>query len=107
MSALSDRIREEREWLGAPVGVIAARVGVSVADVEAWECGTVEPTEDEVARLAQVLGLPGARLHGAPLAMDRDLSYVCGGIDLTHEDRYEVARFFEYLRHTNRAEVPR
>jgi hypothetical protein len=76
-------------------------VNCSRAEVQAWESGDAEPTEEQLADLARLFGLSVARLHGAPLAMDRDLSYVCGGRDLTHEDQYEVARFFEYLHYAN------
>lgn len=105
---LAERIGEEREWLGLPLEMVAEKAGVEVATVQAWESGESAPTGDQVAVLAALFGLSIERLHGAPLVEDIGHVLLCGSKDPTHEDRYEVARFVEYLRHVApAAEVPR
>lgn len=104
-TSLAERIREEREWLGFSCEQAAEKLGVELADVEAWESGGLVPTAEQVQRMAALFGLSVERLYGAPLVEDLGGVLLCGGKDLTHEDRYQVARFAEFLRHRHQDEL--
>ncbi len=103
---LAERIREEREWIGATREQLGDELGVSPAVVETWEAGELVPSEVDMMRLARFFRLSVARLHGEPLREDPKLAVLCGGADLTHGDRYEVARFGEYLRNKAQEGTP-
>src|SRR5574337_1044570 len=65
------RIAEVRRQLGLTQADLAARVGVSLRALDRYETGTVEPTPEVLGRIAEVTGVPVARLsdtggHGEP-----------------------------------------
>ncbi len=99
LPTLAERIREEREWISATCEQLAGMLGEPVGVVEAWEAGESAPTGEQMVRLTGLLGLSVERLHGAPLRSGSGDVLFCGSGDLTHEDRFQVARFAEYLRH--------
>ncbi|GIH95432.1 helix-turn-helix transcriptional regulator [Planobispora siamensis] len=98
MTSLSQRIQEERLYLGYDADDLAQAVGVTAAQVRSWEAGETEPTPEQAQQLCQVLGLPMERLHGADLTIDAETTAIlCGHPGPTHDDLYEVARFKEFL----------
>lgn len=99
---MAERIRDEREWTGYSRAQVATRLRLPEATIEAFETGAQEPTNEQLAELAALFGLAAGRLRGEPLAEDPGMAILCGGTELTSEDRYHVMRFAEYLRHAGR-----
>lgn len=54
---LGDAIRRARQQQHLTQGVLGARVGVGQAQLSAWETGRSAPTEVQLARLSQALGM--------------------------------------------------
>jgi transcriptional regulator with XRE-family HTH domain len=102
---LAERIREEREWTGMTVEQLAENMLVLPAVVAEWEDGVVEPTPEQVERLAGLFGLSPERLRGAPLVETADQKRIADVHGLGHEERFELARFAEFLRHANDGEA--
>lgn len=99
--SIGERIRDEREWLGFTQAQLAEAMKLSAADIVEFEQDTRVPEGDELARLVSVFGLSGPdRLRGEPLAEDAEMAVSLGGKHLDHEDRYQVYRFAEFLRHS-------
>jgi transcriptional regulator with XRE-family HTH domain len=98
-TAANERIQDEREWLGFSRAQVAAKLGLSEATIEAFEDGAQAPSDDELAKLARLFRLAPERLRGEPLAEDPVMAIACGKRDITAEDRYQVMRFAEFLRH--------
>lgn len=71
MTALSDAIRREREWIGFSPARVALAVGCSEAEYAAYEAGEAVPDDTRLDLIAYVLGTTVARLRGAPLQGDR------------------------------------
>ncbi len=93
-------IRSEREWLGLPPAMLAAQLGVTEQDMAALENGDLDPTDEQITALVELLGLSSPdRLRGAPVPAAPDLRLVCTRRSgpLTHEDIYHVLRFAELL----------
>ena len=99
---IAERIRDEREWTGFTRAQVAQKLAVPEAVIEAFETGARQPSDSELAGLAQLFGLAPDRLCGEPLAEEPLMAIMCGHGDLTAEDRYQVMRFAEYLRHAGR-----
>ena len=98
MSVLSDRIRQEREYINFPPERMAAELGITADEYAAFESGQAAPTDGELSTIAYLCGTTPARLHGEELRADPRLEQVMAGKDLTHDDVYEVHRFAELLR---------
>lgn len=105
-TAVAERIRDEREWTGFSRAQVATDLGVHADTIEAFEAGTQEPTGEQLAALAALFGLTPGRLRGEPLAEDTSMAILCGSKNITSEDRYQVMRFAEYLRHAGPAPSP-
>jgi len=102
--SIGERIREEREWCGFTRTYVAQALGVTEVIVGAFEDGTAMPTADQRAQLHLLLGLAPGRLAGRPLVEDLPPGTIaCGPGPVTHEDRYQVARFAEFLRYSSSA----
>lgn len=55
--AIGDRLRAERDRRGLTTPQLAERAGVSARSLQGWLAGTVLPQLDQVACLAQALGV--------------------------------------------------
>jgi transcriptional regulator with XRE-family HTH domain len=102
-TTIAERIRDEREWLGFTRAQVAEKLHRTEATIDAFEEGAMEPTDEELAALADLFGLAPERLRGEPLAEDASMAILCGSKSVTAEDRYQVMRFAEYLRHAGPA----
>ena len=98
MSTLSDRIQQEREYVGYGVDHMAEALKVSHAEYVAIESGDAEPDATQLELIARLCGTSVERLHGAPLLPDPDLIERLAAKNLTAEDAYQVHRFAELLR---------
>ncbi len=58
IKAARERAGKSQNWLGE-------RVGRGQTGVSSWERGRTEPTREDVARVAEALGIPVAELEGA------------------------------------------
>ena len=58
-------LRELREAVGLTAGQLAAKVGVPVATVGAWERGAATPEARQLGRLAQALGVAPEAVRAA------------------------------------------
>jgi transcriptional regulator with XRE-family HTH domain len=105
-AATAERIRDEREWCGFTRAQVAKKLNLPEATIEAFEAGTQEPTAEQVAALAALFGTTPDRLRGEPLAEEPTMAILCGSKDITAEDRYQVMRFAEFLRHAGPAPSP-
>lgn len=54
---LAMRLKTLRERTGEPLKKIAAELGVSVATVNSWECGSRFPSAEHLERLARWYGV--------------------------------------------------
>jgi ribosome-binding protein aMBF1 (putative translation factor) len=98
-STVAERIRDEREWCGFSRAQVARKLHRAETLIEAFEAGAMQPADEELVALAELFGLAPERLRGEPLAEDSRMAILCGSKDITAEDRYQVMRFAEYLRH--------
>ena len=71
MTALSDALRREREWIGFSQARMALAVGIDEAAWAAYEAGEAEPDIARLDLIAYVLGTTAARLRGEALQGDR------------------------------------
>jgi transcriptional regulator with XRE-family HTH domain len=106
IATTAERIRDEREWIGYTRAQVAKKLRLPEATIEAFEAGTQEPTEEELANVAVLFALTPDRLRGEPLAEDPTMAALCDQKDVTSEDRYQVMRFAEFLRHAGPAPSP-
>ncbi|MEO3856160.1 helix-turn-helix transcriptional regulator [Acrocarpospora sp. B8E8] len=104
MSALSDHIRQEREYVGYGVDHMAETLKISPDEYVAFESGTAEPDAEQLEMIARLCGTSVERLHGAPLQTDPHVTEALAGRNLTAEDVYQVHRFAELLQHLGTAE---
>lgn len=102
-TTVGERIRDEREWCGFTRAQVATKLGLPEATVDALETGAQEPMGEQLAALAALFGLAPERLRGEPLAEDTSMAILCGSRNVSAEDRYQVMRFAEYLRHAGKA----
>ena len=103
MSSIAERIRDEREWLGFTQEGLAFGLNLPLDVIVAFESGAKVPDDITLGKLARFFGLTPERLRGEPLTEDLGMAILCGRRDLTSEDRYQVMRFAEYLRHAGPA----
>lgn len=64
MTALSERIYEQRKKKGLSQSELAEKVGVSTKAVSKWETSEAQPTIDNVQRLATIFGVTSDYLLG-------------------------------------------
>lgn len=102
-AALGERLRDECEWVGFSPDLVANALCLATPDILAFEAGDREPTSDQLARLAELYGLSVERLRGEPLAEEPGGLQALAGRNVSSEDRYQVMRFAEYLRHAGQA----
>ena len=97
MSALGDRIREEREYMGYPPARLAEALGIDEQDYMAFEIGAEEPSPDQLARIARLCGTTVDRLHGAPMPTSPWADRLAATGRLSDDDVWELHRFAEFL----------
>lgn len=68
---LHERIRERRKAKGWTQDEAARQVGVSQPTWSTWEIGTSQPSDDNIGRLRDVLGLTAADVATPFLARDK------------------------------------
>jgi transcriptional regulator with XRE-family HTH domain len=102
VSILSDRIRQERQYVGYSIDEMATKLGITPAEFAAFEEGEIEPTDAQLSTIARLCGTTPDRLRGEDLRADPRVDQLLRAKRLTHEDAYEVHRFAEYLRHAPR-----
>lgn len=98
MSILSERLQQERNWVGYTPGTVAKHLGISREQYAAFESGDTEPTDNQLTNLACLFGTTSDRLRGEDLRADPRVERLLASKNVTAEDAYEVHRFAEYLR---------
>lgn len=102
MPTLGDGLREAREFLGLPLDLVAAKLGLAAADIAAMEADGVEPTTEQLDRFVRLYGRPVERLRGAPLDLGLAAeALICGPVPPTTEELALVAQFAEFLQHAD------
>ena len=69
-SALGRRVRARRTARGLTQAYVAEAVGVDPVTVRRWELGLRMPTRSNLARLAQLFGIPPVELWREALGRD-------------------------------------
>lgn len=105
MSVLSDRIRQERQYVGYSVAELAGKLGIPAGEFEAFETGEAEPTDNQLTNIACLCGTTPDRLRGEDLRADPRIEQMIKAESLTHADVYELHRFAEFLRCAPRDEA--
>ncbi|MFC5060742.1 helix-turn-helix transcriptional regulator [Actinomycetospora atypica] len=97
---LALRIRREREYLALSQEQVGAVLKISRQAVGAIETGRRKVSSQELKSLADLFGTSVDRLLGAELQVD-DTSQALfrAARELSTEDRQQVLRFAEFLRH--------
>lgn len=98
MTVLSDRIRQEREYVGYSVAELAGRLGIPAGEFEAFETDAAEPPAADLARIAWLCGTTRERLHGEDLRAGPDIEEATENGLMGHDEAYELLRFAELLR---------
>lgn len=106
MSVLSDRIRQERQYVGYTPAEMAAKLGIPEGEYAAFEADEAEPSDSVLSTIARLCGTTPDRLRGEDLQADPRVERLLRAKRLTHEDVYEVHRFAEYLRCAPRGDRP-
>jgi transcriptional regulator with XRE-family HTH domain len=68
--AVGSRIRKAREARGLTQGKLAEAINQAQTTISSWERGRTEPTREDVARVASIIGVPVAELEGAVATSD-------------------------------------
>lgn len=109
---LAERLREGREYLGLSQELVADHLGIPRASVSAFETGRRKVSSLELKRLAalykcSVASLLGEDESASESAQDpafRALFRAARG--LSDQDKEQVVRFAQFLRHAGRAPSP-
>jgi len=64
MTTLGDKIKLERTKQGLSQDDLADRLSIHRSIVSRWETGKAEPTEDQLAKLADIFHIPLEELTG-------------------------------------------
>ena len=109
---LAKRLREAREYLGLSQEYVAQQTGISRPAISEIEAGRRKVDSLELKRLSKLYGRPIEYLLGespqeeaVPIGADPlegKLRSMTRG--LKAEDREEILRFVEYLKHRNAAD---
>jgi transcriptional regulator with XRE-family HTH domain len=107
---MAKRLREAREYLGISQEYVAQETGISRPAISEIESGRRKVDSLELKRFSKLYGRPIEYLLGTS---EDDESTVAVGADplegklramtrgLTSDDREEILRFVEYLKHRN------
>jgi transcriptional regulator with XRE-family HTH domain len=101
---LATRLRETREYLELSQQFVADETGIPRSAISDIERGTRRVESLELKRLAQLYGVTSSYfLEDAPSESDestRVMARMLGSLDV--DQREEIARFANYLRHSAR-----
>jgi transcriptional regulator with XRE-family HTH domain len=109
---LAKRLREAREYLGLSQEYVAQQTGISRPAISEIEGGRRKVDSLELKRFSQLYGRPIEYLLGGSGEEESELA-IGAGVDpiegklramtrgLKAEDREEILRFVEYLKHRN------
>lgn len=110
---LAQRLREAREYLGFSQELVAERLGVPRASVSAMENGKRKVSSLELKELAQLYRRPLTFFLGEeesiPTDQPHDKTFHAlfrTTKDLSEQDREQVLRFAQFLRHAGRPPTP-
>lgn len=97
-SALAERLRTEREYLGLSQDQVARVLELPRAAVSAFETGRRKVSSVELARLAKLYGTTPDRLLGSEAPTDeRTTRLFRAARSLSDHDKDQVLRFVEFL----------
>ena len=105
--ALSNRLREAREYLGFSQEEVANYLGVPRTALTSIEAGTRKVDALELTKLASLYKRPVAHFTGEEIEEeygDQDVAHLARKAkELSPEDRAELGRFADFLRAKKRA----
>lgn len=101
-SALAERLREAREYIGFTQEEVAEALGLQRASVSAIETGRRKVGSQELLQLSRLYKRPVAALLGeeeeAPATDPTTAALFRAAKDLNARDREQVLRFAEFLK---------
>ncbi|WP_127476128.1 helix-turn-helix transcriptional regulator [Microbacterium sulfonylureivorans] len=101
---LAENIRQERAYAGLSQDQVARVLGITRAAVSALETGRRRVSGVELKHLAKLFGTSADRLMGAEAPRDATADALFRTTrELSNEDREQVLRFAEFLRHAGAA----
>jgi len=62
---LAERVHAWRSYVGRTITEVATELGISRAAIYAWEAGDADPTQENLAKLADTFGISLAVFWGA------------------------------------------
>jgi len=103
-TALAERIRSERQYIGLSQADVATALGIPRAAVSALETGRRRVSGLELKRLSELFGTSVDRLVGHSKAEDATTTALFRAAkNLSEDDRQQVLRFAEFLREAGQA----
>ena len=103
-TALAERLRLERNYVGLSQADVAAALGIPRAAVSALEGGKRRVSGLELLRLAELFGTSVDRLFGRDVPTDETTTALFRATNsLTEDDKEQVLRFAEFLRSAGKA----
>src|ERR1700676_570049 len=109
--ALSERLREAREYVGLKQDDVAKKLGIPRSALSNIEAGTRKVDAIELAQMAKLYQRPvawftGEDTHGATSKMPAEVAHVArAAAALSKQDRQELARFADFLKSRARAKA--
>ena len=107
---LGKLLREARESLGLPQGVVADHLGIPRPSVSDMETGRRKVTFLELKQLAALYRRPISYFSGEPVydapQDETSVELFRAASDLSEEDREQVLRFAQFLRDAGPARPP-
>lgn len=110
---LGHRLREAREYLGFSQELVAERLGVPRASISAIENGKRKVSSLELKELSQLFRRPLTFFLGEEESSQADRpqdktfhALFRTAKDLSEQDREQVLRFAQFLRHAGRPPTP-
>lgn len=110
---LAKRLKEAREYLGLSQEYVAQQTGIARPAISEIEAAKRNVSSLELKRFSKLYGRPVEYFLGTVESEDEEIGAASDPIeiklrsmtkDLKREDREEILRFAEYLRHRNGVE---
>lgn len=107
---LAKRLKEAREYLGLSQEYVAQQTGIARPAISEIEAAKRNVSSLELKRFSKLYGRPVEHFLGTEESGDEEIGAASDPIeiklrsmtkDLKREDREEILRFAEYLRHRN------